>query len=230
MIVTLLMSFICQYCKKSYSRNTNLIKHQKTAKFCLEKQGILPPKPVTPKPVQAKTAAKKRSTTPDANDTTGVTDPEPIARLAIAQVITDGATKLTYQHIKNAESYAKFAAELIKDHVTVSRKVIEYLTENDQEPVKDHTGLDVAKIFFEKIAAANKTVLDTEYRDLQRKVKQIADQGRAGEVDITGLLTDSTKIYDTKMRCDAAAKGEDTEFVREFVKHLHRALASSTCK
>lgn len=199
------MSFICQYCKKSYSRNTNLIKHQKTAKFCLQKQGILPPPPANTRQPAPKSPA-----------------PDQTEKRPLPEVIADACSKLTFINIKNAESYAKFAAELFKDHISIKRKVIEYI--DNTGTVQDHSGHMVTKLFFEGIAATNKTLLDGEYKDIQRKVQQVAQEGRAGCVDITGMLTESTKIYDTKMSCEAIVRGEDNEFAREFIKYLYRFL------
>ena len=192
-------------------------KHQKTAKFCLQKQGIIPTPTPAPAPIPTPQPVKKAKITvkPAAKQ---------VDRQPLETVITDNVKKLTIFNInKGAEGYAKFATEIIKDHISITKKAVEY---NDLEnnSVLDTSGKTIAHMFFKTIAASNNKLLDSEYRDIQRKVQSVAQEGRAGYVDITGMLTNSSKIYDTKMNCDAIARGEDNDFARDFIKYLHRFL------
>jgi len=205
------MSFICEYCKKSYSRSTNLRKHQATAKFCLQKRGLLEP---IPKKEEPKIAAKPKITA----------KPKTVApeQKSLTDAVNDKLDTMNIFSVnKGEESYAKFAADILKNHVSCVKKSIHFL-DDDGNLVKDSTGKKFSHAFFKAIDVKNKKILDTEYRDIQKKVQTISQEGRAGYVDITSILGESTKIYDIRMATESIVKGIDNDFSRDFVKFFHR--------
>ncbi len=124
-----------------------------------------------------------------------------------------------------AKGYADYAkCYPLKDNVICTdkaRKKIKY--KNEDGEVCDDSRL-LAQRFFQAISRRNKDILDTAYRDLHNEVKDIVAENRAGEVDITGLLTKATELQTILIKSQRAATGEDDEFAQEFLGHLTKML------
>lgn len=108
----------------------------------------------------------------------------------------------------------------LKDNIVCtdkSRKKIKYKDENGE--ITDDSRL-LAQRFFQAISERNKDIVNTAYRDVHEQVQEIVAGQRAGETDITGLLTKATNMQDILIRSQNAAAGKDEEFTQEFLNHL----------
>ena len=145
--------------------------------------------------------------------------------------ITDEQLQEHLEHLtlnfiaEGAKGYADFAkCYPLKDNVICTdkaRKKIKY--KNEEGEVSDDSRM-LAKRFFQAISRRNKDILDTAYRDLHEEIKGIVAENRAGEIDITGLLTKAAELQSILIKSQRAATGEDEEFTQEFLGHLTKML------
>ena len=147
------------------------------------------------------------------------------------QPITDEALQehlnhLTLNFIQNgAKGYADFAGNYpFKDKVLCtdrSRRKIKY-KDGDGELTDD--GRILAQRFFQAISERNTEILNQAYSDLHHEMQSIVAGGRAGDADVTGILTKATTLQDILIKSQNAARGEDDEFAQEFLSHLTKML------
>ena len=133
---------------------------------------------------------------------------------------------LTLNFIQNgAKGYASFAGEYpLKDKVLCtdrSRKKLQY-KDADGEITDD--GRVLAQRFFQAISERNTEILNQAYSDLHHELQSIVAGGRAGDADVTGILTKATILQDILIKSQNAARGEDDEFAQEFLSHLSKML------
>ena len=126
---------------------------------------------------------------------------------------------------EGAKGYADFAGNYpFKDKILCtdrSRKKLRYRGP-DGELTDD--GRALAQRFFQAISERNTEVLNEAYSDLQHQLQDIVSRGRAGDEDVTGILTKSTELQDILMRSQRAATGQDDNFAQEFLSHLAKRL------
>jgi hypothetical protein len=124
-----------------------------------------------------------------------------------------------------AKGYADYAkCYPLKDNVICTdkaRKKIKYKDENGE--ITDDSRM-LARRFFQAISERNKDILDTAYKDIHEEIKEIVIENRAGDSDITGLLTRATKLQNILINSQRAATGEDDEFTQEFLNHLAKII------
>ncbi len=133
---------------------------------------------------------------------------------------------LTLNFIQNgAKGYASFAGEYpLKDKVLCtdrSRKKLQY---KDAEGEITDDGRVLAQRFFQAISERNTEILNQAYSDLHHEMQGIVAGGRAGDADVTGILTKATTLQDILIKSQNAARGEDDEFAQEFLSHLSKML------
>ena len=126
---------------------------------------------------------------------------------------------------EGAKGYADFAGNYpFKDKILCtdrSRKKLRYRGP-DGELTDD--GRALAQRFFQAISERNTEVLNEAYSDLQHQLQDIVSRGRAGDEDVTGILTKATELQDILMRSQRAATGQDDNFAQEFLSHLAKRL------
>ncbi len=127
--------------------------------------------------------------------------------------------------LEGAKGYANYANFYPLNNNIIctdkARKKIKYKDENGD--VTDDSRL-LARRFFQAISTRNKDILDTAYKDIHEEVKEIVAENRAGDSDITGLLTKAAELQNILIRSQRAATGEDDEFTQEFLNHLAKML------
>jgi hypothetical protein len=123
--------------------------------------------------------------------------------------------------LDGAKGYATFAKFYpLRNNIICtdrSRRKIKYKNENGE--ISDNARL-LAQRFFQAISDRNKNILDTEYIGIHNKIKEIVLQNRAGESNITDLLTRATALQNILLCSQRAAEGEAEEFTQEFLNHL----------
>ena len=142
------------------------------------------------------------------------------------EVLQDGLDNLSLDLIqKGAKGFADFANSYpFKGNIICtdkSRKKIKY--RNAAGEITDDSRA-LAQRFFQAISIRNKEILDQAYRDIHEEIKGVVAENRVHEVDITGLLTKATDMQNILIKTQRAAKGEDDDFVREFLGHLTKLL------
>lgn len=274
------MSYICEYCGSSFTLMWNLTKHQRTAKYCLEVQGVAPDKSkkfnvyfcdyCSRKFDRRDVLTRHLTTCKQKNHAVTVSHAVNKAQkdqnnqlltliTQLQQTIvglqhgTSGATTINrnnvvlpnltpltdedfHEHLEHltlnfiqegAKGYADFANTYpFKDRLVCtdkSRKKLKY-KDGDGEVVEDGGGIKLTQRFFQAIAPRNEEIINAEYRSIQQKVQQIADEGSAATADLTGLLTKATYLQELLVKCHGAARGEENELTKEFVNHLTKML------
>jgi hypothetical protein len=147
------------------------------------------------------------------------------------QPITDEDIQEALEHLtlnfiqEGAKGYADFAGNYpFKDKIMCtdkSRKKLKYKNE-DGELTDD--GRSLAQRFFQAISERNTEILNQAYSDLHHEIQNIVASNRAGEVDVTGILTKATALQNILIKSQNAARGEDDEFAQEFLNHLSKML------
>ena len=127
--------------------------------------------------------------------------------------------------LNGAKGYASYAkCYPLRDNIICTdraRKKIKY--KNEHGEITDDTRL-LAQRFFQSISERNKDILNTEYKDIHESIKEIVAENRAGDSDITDLLTRATNIQDILIKSQQAASGEGEEFIQEFINHLAKII------
>ncbi len=142
--------------------------------------------------------------------------------------LRDHLENLTLNFIQEgAKGFAEFANSYpFKNRILCtdkSRKKLKYKNENG-EIVDDNRGLKLAQRFFRVITPHSEELINTEYRLLQKKVQQIAEEGRASTSDLTTILTKATRLQEILVLCHEAARGKENELTQEFISHLSKML------
>ncbi len=222
----------CEYCAREFTRHADLKRHQRQAKYCLRKRGLIKDDIVvyacptcdlkfmrkdsltrhtnlnTCKPsetqnrylmdqisqLQKQITELMKSKTPSNNNRVVVNNLPPITD----QDLEENIEKLSIEFIlEGAKGYADFATSYpFKDRVVCtdkSRKKIKY-KDATGEVIDDPYGRKLTQKFFTALAERNKELIGTEYRVLQQRVQEIAENGDAGDADLAGILTKSTRF------------------------------------
>ena len=142
------------------------------------------------------------------------------------EVLHENLDNLSINFIQEgAKGFAAFATSYpFKDNIVCTdkaRRKIKYRNE-DGEITDDMRKL--AQRFFTAISERNAQILNQAYSELHQEIQAIASENRAHEVDITGLLTRASGLQDILIKSQKAARGEDDEFVKEFIGHLTKLL------
>ena len=129
--------------------------------------------------------------------------------------------------LRGAKGYADFATKYpFKGYIICTdkaRKRIKYKNA-DGEIVDDPQGRQLTHRFFQSVADKNRQLINTEYRNLQQKVQEIADGGDAGNSDLAEILTKASRLQEILQSCNEAAEGKDNKFTQEFVNHLAKMI------
>ena len=133
---------------------------------------------------------------------------------------------LTLDFIQDgAKGYASFAGHYpLKDKVLCtdrSRKKLQY---KDADGELTDNGRALAQRFFQAISERNTEILNRAYSDLHNELQDIVAEGRAGDADVTSILTQATKLQDILIKSQRVARGEDDAFAEEFLSHLTKIL------
>ena len=102
-----------------------------------------------------------------------------------------------------------------------ARKKLRY---KDADGELTDNGRALAQRFFQAISERNAEILNRAYSDLHHELQDIVAEGRAGDADVTGILTKATTLQDILIKSQRAARGEDDEFAQEFLTHLSKKL------
>ncbi len=140
--------------------------------------------------------------------------------------IQEHLVNLTLDFIQEgAKGYADFAGNYpFKDKVLCtdrSRKKLKY--KNPDGELTDD-GRMLARRFFQAISERNTEILNQAYSDLHHEMQAIVAENRAGDADVTGILTKATALQDILIKSQKAARGEDDEFAQEFLAYLTKTL------
>ena len=126
---------------------------------------------------------------------------------------------------EGAKGYANFAGNYpFKDKVLCTDRSRKRLRYKDADGILTDNGRVLAQRFFQAISERNTEILNRAYSDLHRDLQDIVAEGRAGESDVTGILTQATKLQDILIKSQRVAQGEDDEFAEEFLSHLTKIL------
>lgn len=221
----------CQ-CGKEFSRSDALQRHQ-------DKCNIQPPKELDSgiedvllrvidkygdmvKDLQRQVAELSSRPTKITNNNNVLNNLQPITD----EDIQEHVDKLTIDFIQEgAKGYADFAGNYpFKDKVLCtdrSRKKIKYRGPDGE--ITDN-GRALAQRFFQAISERNTNILNEAYSELVSKMDDIVANGRAGDEDVTGILTKATELQDILLKSERAARGEDDKFAQEFLTHLTKKL------
>jgi hypothetical protein len=67
-------------------------------------------------------------------------------------------------------------------------------------------------------------IINSEYRELQQQVSEIAGASITNTKNLTDLLNRSTHLQDLLVQCHQAAQGRENDLTKQFVRHLSRNL------
>ena len=147
------------------------------------------------------------------------------------QPVTDEDLQGHLEHLtllfieQGAKGYADYAGHYpLKNKVLCTdraRKKIKY--KNAIGEITDD-GRTLAKRFFQAISEKNTEILKQAYSDLHSELKDIVADNRAGDANVTDILTKATALQDILLKSQRAARGEDDEFAQEFLTHLSKIL------
>ena len=223
-------------CDKQFTRDDNLQRHQKTCskfndtqndmsgnteefmlKFMEKYENMV-------KEFQAQiTELSSRPTKITNNNNSNVlNNMQPITEESIQEHLGS----LTIDFIQEGgKGYADFAGNYpFKDNVLCtdrSRKKLRYKGP-DGELTDD--GKALVQRFFQAISERNATLLNQAYSDLRHQMDDIVVDGRAGDADVTGILTRATELQDILLKSQEAARGKENDLTKEFINHLSRNL------
>lgn len=124
-----------------------------------------------------------------------------------------------------AKGYATFAGTYpLKNKVLCtdrSRKKLQY---KDADGEITDNGRMLAQRFFQAISERNTAILNEEYANLNNQLQDIITHNRAGDSDVTGILTKATALQDILIKSQNVAQGKDDDFAQEFLSHLTKML------
>jgi len=212
----------CKYCNKIFTRLHNLYKHQRTAKYCLKLQcsekadaDDLSTCKYCSMEFNRQDNLKRHEKVCTVKEKSDTQNQQLLEMIVTIDFIQEGA-----------KGYAAFANSYpFKNRVLCTDKARKKLRYKDGDgEVIDDGGLKLAQRFFRVIAPRNEEIINEEYRILQEKVQNIADDERAHTADLTTLLTKATHLQDLLIKCRNAARGEENELTKEFISHLSKML------
>nr|QBK87864.1 MAG: hypothetical protein LCMAC202_02250 [Marseillevirus LCMAC202] len=142
------------------------------------------------------------------------------------EVLQEHLIHLTLNFIQEgAKGYADFAGTYpFKDKVMCTDRSRKKLKYKDADGELTDDGRILAQRFFKAISERNTEILNQAYADLHSEVKDIVAENRAGDVNITSILTKATTLQDILIKSQKAARGEDDDFAQEFLTHLTKML------
>ena len=226
----------CQYCNKQFSRKDNLLRHEKKCQQedmqdsgqddllikVIDKYGEM----VKDLQRQITELSANRSI---ANQTNNNNNRNVV--MNNLQPITDDDLQkhldlLSLDFIQEgAKGYADFAGNYpFKDKVICTDKSRKKLKYKNQDGELTDDGRVLAQRFFIAISERNTAILNQAYSDLHHEMQGIVADNRAGEVDVSSILSKATSLQDILIKSQRAAKGEDDQFAKEFLSHLSKIL------
>ncbi len=126
---------------------------------------------------------------------------------------------------QGAKGYANFAESYpLKNKILCTDRARKKLKYKNPAGELTDDGRALALRFFQAISERNTEILNRAYADLHIKVQDIVAENRAGDVDVISILMRATKLQDILIKSQNAARGEDDEFVQEFLTHLTKML------
>ena len=219
----------CKYCSMEFNRQDNLKRHEKVCtvkeKSDTQNQQLLEMIVQLQKTI-ANMSERSTGTTNVNNNNNNRNMTMNLAPITDEE-IQEHLEHLTIDFIQEgAKGYAAFANSYpFKNRVLCTDKARKKLRYKDGDgEVIDDGGLKLAQRFFRVIAPRNEEIINEEYRILQEKVQNIADDERAHTADLTTLLTKATHLQDLLIKCRNAARGEENELTKEFISHLSKML------
>jgi hypothetical protein len=145
--------------------------------------------------------------------------------------ITDEALKehldqLSLTHIQSgAKGYADYAKHhQLFNKVICTDKARKKLRYKDADGSLSDDSIKLAQRFFHAIDERNTAILTAAYTELHHQLNEIIAENRAGDADVTSILTEATDLQTTLLKTQRAARGEEEEFAREFLNHLAKIL------
>ena len=145
--------------------------------------------------------------------------------------ITDEQLSEKIEHLtlnfirKGAKGYADFAGHYpLKNNIVCTDKARKKIRYKDANGELTDDSKELTKRFFSAIQPKNEELINTEYQDLHEQIKSIVSENKAGELDITSLLTRATELQELLIKSREAARGKNDEFARDFIKHLTKNL------
>lgn len=247
------MSFVCEYCGRSFKRNYNLLYHQKHTRYCLDRRNnptlgnesssIMPmPAPIQPTekaPVATINISEKligefmQTMIKMMQQSTSNNVEREKPKDTINGVLTDAEIR---QHLAlltvdlilaGGKGYADYAGGYpFKNRVICTdraRKKLKYMIE-EGIIVSDAGGAKLTKRFFQIIGPRNEALINEKYNEIQLQVANIAKSGTTGSSNIVELLEESVRLQTILAEAKAAAEGAENSLTRDFVNHLSRIL------
>ena len=220
-------------CGKSYSLHHNLLRHKKSCNYQSLKadtpDNIILQFVDMVKELQKQNGDLQKQVAEISSRPTKVVNNNTV--LNSLQPITDKDLQENLDNLKldfileGAKGYANFAKWYpLRDNVVCTdkaRKKLKY--KNEHGELTDDSRL-LAKRFFQAISERNKDILNGAYKDIHEEIKEIVAENRAGDSDITDLLTRATNLQNILISSQRAATGEDEEFTQEFLNHLAKII------
>ena len=186
-----------------------------SAKYCLEKRGLLPTATVAPaSPVRMERDAANVAIPNDGD----IRDRLKIVCVRLTRKLTEKPTPMSVARVLVEIAITSFRGLIVR-----RKNVLYYVLDGDK--VMDSKGKMLTKLFFQTIKERFIEIMDTEYSTLQQQVQKIASEGRAGYVDITAILQQSGRLIDIRTACEEASNGSANELVNSFNEQLLKNLA-----
>jgi uncharacterized Zn-finger protein len=236
------MPNICEYCKNTFSQKQTLIRHQKTAKFCLELQKEysgennieflkekLKEKDQYIKKLEENIsilqnkleniAIQSIKRPSNVTNNTNIISLQPLTK----NWLNSQACLLSKSHVeKGILGYAEFAKNhSLKDRVKCidfSRKKLQYIQE-DGTAVKDNKGNRISKLFFESIQNENEEIVKDIQSEILRQVTYTSNP-----VETMHLFEKMNDIINISKGLKKVSQGESDALKDDFVRELCNLL------
>ena len=136
--------------------------------------------------------------------------------------IQEHLDSLTIDFIQEGgKGYADFAGNYpFKDKVLCTDRSRKKLRYRGPDGELTDNGRALVQRFFQAISERNTEILNRAYADLHHQMEDIVARGRAGDEDVTGILTRATELQDILLKSQEAARGQENELTKEFINHL----------
>ena len=226
-----LEKYNCISCNKFYSRRDALLRHQKECEKDLKNsnQDELLLKVIDKYGEMVKDLQKQISDLAINRQASNSNNRNMV--MNNLQPITDANLQEHLEHLSldfiklGAKGYADFAGNYpLKDKVICTDKARKKLKYKNEEGLLTDDGRTLAQRFFQAISERNSTILNQAYANLHHERQGIVADNRAGEVDVTEILTKATALQDILIKSERVARGEDDDFAQEFLSHLSKML------
>jgi len=209
-------------CGKIYTRLDNLKRHEQVCDYIPESHTKVEERSemiqFMTKVVEA--LSSKNSTVTNINNNTINLQPITHNYLEIT-----GNQHLTKEIVKEGRQ-PELAVKVLDGYIKVSDKSRKKIKYKDADGNISTNNKKLLQNFYKAIAPKNKKLADKLYGDIQTSVNEIIAEGRAGESDLTKLLTAGTELQDRLITIKNIVDGIDNDGTTKLLDETIKCVVS----